>query len=91
MKEAIDVSLNFKVLINLFIITLVAGCFRDLIAIVVIKTGSRFFNNLNYYLTFIQIFHFALYILTHFYRLRHAGRVCSGDFIPADKLELESN
>ena len=79
--KSTDVSKDFNTLIMLYAYTSLIDTIREIFEVAYYKTRTAAFLKIRNILSLCHIVQFAALVMSHVYRLRHAGKVCSGDYL----------
>ena len=81
MEGATDVSSNFSLLFLFYGIAFLIDCIRDVLCAIYYKNQSQSLITPLCMLSLVYVFYLVITVIHHVYRLRHAGSVCSGDYL----------
>ena len=84
--SASNVSRHFEIIYELLFYGVCIDLLRELLAFCYYKYDVKqlvFFVKI---LSYVALVHLTNAVLIHIYRLNHAGRVCSGDYLTSDEL-----
>ena len=84
LRNSINVSEIFKVIIDFSAYLFLAGVFQHICEYLFYKTQKLAFHLIMNICKLIQYCHILMVFLIHLYRLRHSSKVCVGDYLASD-------
>ena len=89
-SDSVNVSENFQIIIALHFWTFIITIVQEILRSINFKLESDLIRSIVSAMGLAHIVQLVAFIMLHVYRLRHAGRVCAGDFLSeSDKQNSE--